>query len=264
VIARVIVVGVLAIAVASCSGPGGGFQSAGTTEVATYAAASLQATLVAAKDAYRTERPDVAMTLAFDSSAALRTQIEQGAPADLFLSADTTNPQKLVDAGLAGAARNFAGNSLAIVVPIANPGAVTSAVDLSRAGLKVIAAGDAVPISGYARELISQLSSLPGYPAGFVAGYDANVLSREDNVKGVLTKIELGEGDAGIVYATDARSSTKVTTIPIPPEASVTAVYAGVTIKGSAHAAEAERILDWLAGPTGQTVLAGFGFVPPP
>ncbi|HEV8546236.1 MAG TPA: molybdate ABC transporter substrate-binding protein [Candidatus Limnocylindrales bacterium] len=259
-----VVVGVLAIAVASCSGPGG-TQNAGTTEVAIYAAASLQAALVAAKDAYQADHPGIAMTLAFNSSAALRTQIEQGAPADLFLSADTTSPQELVDAGLTdGAARNFAGNSLAIVVPIANPGAVTSPVDLSRAGLKVIAAGDAVPISGYAKALISRLSGLPGYPAGFVASYDANVLSREDNVKGVLTKIELGEGDAGIVYATDARSSTKVTTIPTPPEASVTAVYAGVTIKGSAHPAETQRILDWLAGPAGQSVLAGFGFVAPP
>jgi len=111
---------------------------------------------------------------------------------------------------------------------------------------------------------VTKLATQPGYPAGFVAAYDANVVSREDNVKAVVAKIELGEGDAAIVYVTDAKASSKVTTIEIPAVANVPATYAGLVVKASAHAAAAHAFLTWLAGPDGQKVLAGFGFLPPP
>jgi molybdate transport system substrate-binding protein len=88
-------------------------------------------------------------------------------------------------------------------------------------------------------------------------------VSREDNVKAVVAKIELGEGDAAIVYATDAKASKKVATVAIPAGANVAATYAGVVIKASQHAGAARAFLSWLAGPDGQAMLATFGFVPP-
>ena len=229
-----------------------------------YGAASLKGVLDQMKTAWEAENPGSKLTISTDSSGALETQIEQGAPADVFLSADTSNPKKLVDKGLAdGGAVNFAGNVLTIIVPTANPAGMSSPADLAKSGLKVIAAGDDVPITKYAAQAVANLARLSGYPADFVARYTANIASKEDNVKAVVTKIELGEGDAGIVYVTDAKASTKVTPVPIPNEANVPATYAGAVVKASPDAADAHAFLDWVNGPEGQAILASFGFLPP-
>ena len=127
----------------------------------------------------------------------------------------------------------------------------------------MIAAGDAVPITKYAEQLVANLAKEAGYPAEFAAAYAANIASKEDNVKAVVAKIELGEGDAGIVYVTDAKASTKVTIVDVPDAANVPATYAGVVVKASKAAAAAQAFLDWLAGPDGQAILGGFGFLPP-
>ena len=204
------------------------------------------------------------MTIATDASSTLRTQIEQGAPADVFLSADQTNPKTLVEGGLAdGSAVDFAGNTLTVIVPAANPAGITTPADLARSGVKVIAAGADVPIAKYTTQVVANLAGTGGYPAGFAAAYDENVVSKEDNVKAVVAKIELGEGDAAIVYLTDAKASTKVKTIEIPAEANVPATYAGVVVKASPNAAAGHDFLTWLAGPDGQAVLGEFGFTPP-
>jgi molybdate transport system substrate-binding protein len=246
----------------------GSSSSAGSATPATltiYAAASLKGALDEAKAAWEPANPGSKVTISTDSSATLETQIEQGAPADLFLSADTTNPKKLVDKGLAaGAAVNFAGNRLAVIVPTANPAGVRTPADLATSGVKVIAAGDAVPITKYATQFVANLAKEPGYPSDFVAAYVANIASKEDNVKAVVAKIELGEGDAAIVYVTDAKASTKVVTIDVAATANVPTTYAGVVVKASPNAAAAQAFLDWLAGPDGQAILAGFGFLPPP
>ena len=120
-----------------------------------------------------------------------------------------------------------------------------------------------MPITKYAGQLVANLAKEPGYPADFVAGYAANVVSKEDNVKAVVGKIELGEGDAGIVYVTDAKASTKVTPVDVPDSANVPATYAGVVLKASPNVDAATRFLTWFAGPDGQAILAGFGFLPP-
>jgi len=256
----VLVVGLIA----SCSAAAGGGSSPVKADLTVYAAASLKGAMEKVAAAHATAVPGVTVTIATDSSATLRTQIEQGAPADVFLSADESNPTKLVDAGLAdGAAVAFAGNTLVVIVPAANRAGLASPADLARAGVKVIAAGAEVPITKYATQAVSNLASQPGYPAGFAVAYDANVVSKEDNVKAVVAKVELGEGDAAIVYATDAKASTKVRTIEIPIAANVPARYAGVVMKASKQAAAAHAFLTWLAGTDGQAVLAGFGFLPP-
>jgi len=228
-----------------------------------YAAASLKTVLAKVKTAYEAANPGTTLTISTDSSSALETKIEQGAPADVFLSADTSNPQKLVDQGLAaGSLTKFAGNLLTVIVPKANPAGIQTPADLARSGVKVIAAGDTVPITKYATQLVANLARQPGYPADFVAKYTANIVSREDNVAAVVAKIELGEGDAGIVYVTDAKTSTKVTTIRVPDAANVPATYGGVVVNASTNVAAAQAFLAWLAGPDGQASLASFGFLP--
>ena len=239
--------------------------SGASTELSIFAAASLRSALEQAQVAYEATHPGVTLAISTDSSAALETQIEQGAPSDVFLSADTANPKKLVDAGFAaGAAVVFAGNKLTIIVPTGNPAGVESAQDLAEDGLRIIAAGDEVPITKYAKQLLANLAREPGYPVGFEAAVTANIVTRVDNVKAVVAQVELGQGDAAIVYVTDAQASTKVESVAVPDEANVTAEYAGVLVGASAHQRESAQFLAWLAGPDGQAVLGGFGFLPPP
>jgi molybdate transport system substrate-binding protein len=228
-----------------------------------YAAASLKVAMAEVKVAYETANHGTTLTFSTDSSAALETKIEQGAPADVFLSADTTNPRKLSGAGLtAGGVVTFAGNVLTVIVPAANPAGITSPADLARSGVKVIAAGDNVPIQRYAIQLVANLAKQPGYPANFAAAYAANVKSKEDNVAAIVAKVELGEGDAGIVYATDARASTTVTAIAVPAAANVLATYGGVVVRSSSNQSAAAAFLAWLTSPAGQSILARFGFQP--
>lgn len=228
------------------------------------AAASLRDVLAEVTTAYAVVHPEVALTVTTDSSATLASQIIAGAPADLFLSADETAPKRLVDAGLTdGPAIRFASNQLALIVPANTATAVRSPADLAHPGLKVIAAGTDVPITRYATTLVDRLARQPGYPSRFAAAYATNVVSREDNVKAVVAKIELGEGDAAIVYATDAVASTKVVSIPIPDGAQVRAAYAGVVMKASTARDAAHRLIAWIRGPDGQAVLVRAGFQPP-
>ena len=270
----------VAIIVLGCSSTGGGSasaspptpsesggpagSSAAPTELTVFAAASLSCVLDAATDAYETASPGSKLTVSTDSSAALEMKIEQGAPADIFLAADTKHPQKLVDRGFAmGDAVDFAGNELAVIVPNGNPAAISTPADLARDGVSVVAAGDEVPITTYAKRLVGNLANVPGYPSDFEAAYDRNIVSKEDNVKSVLNKVALGEADAGIVYATDALESPHVKTVSIPNGANVRSTYAGVVVKTSPHADAARAFLDWLTGPDGQAILQRQGFLPP-
>jgi molybdate transport system substrate-binding protein len=228
-----------------------------------FGAASLKNALGALKTAWEAKYPGSTLTISTDSSAALETQIEQGAPADVFMSADTTNPKKLVDKGLAaGAAVNFAGNLLTVITPAAKP-VITDPKDLAKPGTKVIAAGDDVPITKYANMLVQNLAKESGYPSNFATAYAANIVSKETNVSGIVTKVGTGEGDGGIVYVTDAKASKDVTAVPVPADANVPATYAGVVVKASKAAPTAQGFLDWVAGPEGQAILATFGFLPP-
>lgn len=274
---------VLIVALVGACGPSRATQSAGTAqpptgpstassppasaaaiELTVFAAASLTGVLDDVKVAYATSHPETTLTISTDSSAALAAQIEQGAPADVFLSADTANPQRLVDGGFsAGHAVGFAANKLTIVAPRDNPSGVSSPADLAKPGLKIIAAGDEVPITTYAKQLVANLAKELGFPAGFEAAYAANVVSREDNVKAVIAKIEIGEGDAAIVYVTDARASNGAMTVSVPDSANVTAKYAAIVVGASPDQEPARTFLGWLTGPDGQAVLARFGFLPP-
>ena len=233
-------------------------------ELQVYAAASLRDVLAKVKTAYEAANPGTTLTISTDSSTALETKIEQGAPADVFLSADTRNPQTLVDKGLASSdVTEFAGNLLTVIVPADNPAGIRTPADLATPGVKVIACAEGVPIQKYTATLLDNLATQPGYPADFAARYDANVVSREDNVGALVAKVALGEGDAGIVYVTDAITSNRVATVAIPADANVPATYGGVVVKASPNQAASAAFLTWLASTDGQAIFASFGFLPP-
>lgn len=236
--------------------------SASALTLTIYAASSLKAALTRMEAAYEIATPAVTLVISTDSSAALETKIEQGAPADVFLSADTTNPKKLVDLHLATGQTTFARNLLAVIVPKANPAGIASAADLAEPGVKIVAAGDGVPITKYATQLVSNLAGQPGFPDQFASRYALNIVSKEDNVAAVVAKIELGEGDAAIVYRTDAQASTKVTVLAIPDAANVPATYAGVVVSATHQPDAAKAFLAWIAGPEGQAILGSLGFLP--
>jgi molybdate transport system substrate-binding protein len=234
----------------------GGCTSSDPLPLTVFGASSLTTALEQLANQYSVAH----LVVSTGSSATLRAQIEQGAPADVFLSADTSNPQALVDGGHAdGETVAFATNKLTIVVPEGNPGGITSPADLAREDVTIIAAGEEVPITKYAEQAIDQLAALPGSPFEFAAAYEANIASREDNVGAVTSKIELGEGDAAIVYVTDA-AAAELETVDIPPEANVVATYAGIVTSSSAVKTQAHAFLDWLRQPTAQRILGGLGF----
>ncbi len=263
---RVAVLALLALLAACGVGPPASPSPRVPTELTVLAAASLGDILDKVAAAYARERPGTTFIISTDSSAALATQIEQGAPADVFLAADQANPKRLIDGGLAGGpAVTFATNGLAIVVPAGNPAEIASPEDLARSGVRIVAAGEDVPITTYATQLVERLAGEPGFPADFTDAYAANIVSREDNVRAVLARIALGEGDAAIVYTTDATASGDVERITIPEEVSsaVVARYDGIVLDRSARGAAASAFLSWLAGEQGQAILATAGFGPP-
>lgn len=262
--------GLLVATASGCAGAAGG---ASPLTLTVFGASSLRSALEGVERAYEASHSAVDVLVSTDSSATLRTQIEHGAPADVFLAADTKNAQALADAGLTdGEVETYARNALAIIVPAEDPAAVETPADLARDGVRVIAAGPEVPITRYADEAIGNLAALPGYPPDFAAAYARNIVSREDNVATVVAKIRLGEGDAAFVYETDAVAASAsgasaagadpVISVALPDAAAVTATYAGVVVGASAHPAEARAFLQWLAGADGQAVLADYGFQP--
>jgi molybdate transport system substrate-binding protein len=268
------VVTLLAFGLAACAAGPSGTPSVSTTPTAAgglptepltvFGAASLTSVLDDLRAAWESAAPGSRLTISTDSSATMAAQIELGAPADVFLSADTANPERLASAGLtAGPPVTFARNALTVITPEGNEAGIRSALDLGAPGVRVIAAGDPVPISKYVRQVVANLAALPGAPAGFAAAYVANVRSKEDNVRAVVAKIELGEGDAAIVYLTDAAIASRLVTVAIPDDANVVARYAGVVVAASPQRAAAAAFLGWLAGPAGQQILARYGFQAP-
>lgn len=262
--ARLVTAAVVLVATGACGMTAPGTKAPPTLTV--FAAASLRAAMDAVAAAYEADS-GVGIVIATDSSAALATQIEQGAPVHVFLSADERNPQRLVDGGLAaGPAVIFARNELALIAPADDrprSELIDSPADLGRPGVRVIAAGDGVPITAYATELLANLAALEGYPVTFATDYAANVVSREDNVAAVVAKVGFGEGDAAIVYATDALGAPDVRRIEVPAAANVSARYGAIVVASSPDVDRGRAFLDWLIGADGQAVLAGFGFLPP-
>lgn len=246
-------VALLALVAAACGGndnPSGGGSSS-PVEIKVFAAASLTEALNKLQPDFTAANPGVKVTYNFAGSQALATQIQQSAPADVFASADTNNMDKVKD--LVGAPKVFASNVLQIVVEPGNPKGVKSLADLARGDLKVVLAAPEVPAGKYARQALDAQK------------VTVKPVSLEGNVKAVLTKVELGEADAGIVYVTDALSAKgKVDGVDIPATQNVPATYPIATVKVSGHQQQAQAFVDFVLSAQGQQTLKSFGFLPPP
>ena len=191
----------------------------------------------------------------FGGSDALATQIEQGAPADVFASANTALPAKLHARGLVERPVSFTRNALVVVVPASNPAHVTSVRDLARHGVSVDVASASVPVGGYTQKVLSRL--------GLAKAVNANVVSRETDVRSVLAKVALGQADAGFVYATDARAvGEKVHAIRIPASAQPDVTYSVAVVSRSPHQRAARAFVARLRSAAGQALLARYGFLP--
>lgn len=245
---------ILAAAVLGAAACGGGSSSSNagaSSRIDVFAAASLTDAFTHLGADFTSAHPGVKVVLDFAGSNDLVTQIRQGAPADVFASADTTNMDKAGD--LVNAPRVFAGNTLAIAVAPGNPERIRGLADLSRSDLKVVLAAPEVPAGKYASEILDR------------AGVAVTPVSLEVAVKGVVTKIALGEADAGIVYVTDVTAAKgKIDSVPIPATQNEIASYPIATLVSSDGQAEAQAFVDLVLSDQGQRVLAGFGFLPPP
>jgi len=249
----------LALFSAACAPSAAMRSPAPRQELTVFAAASLRGVFVDLAAAWSVAHPGIELRLAFDGSNVLATQIEEGAPADVFISADVDQPRRLAADGLAAAPPvTLLRNAIAIVTPRSGSPVQTLA-DLARQGIRIVGTGRGVPITGYAEQAIAQIGGLMSDPAAFIASVAANVVSEEDNVRLALAKVELGEGDAAIVYRTDALSSERVQSLPIPPEVVVSADYAAVQLSTREAAA---RFVGWLAGPEASDVFRAAGFEP--
>jgi molybdate transport system substrate-binding protein len=195
-------------------------------------------------------------------SQELRAQIEHGAAADLFASADERHMQALVSEGLAVGPVLFACNQPVVVVRSGLGATINTFADLPRAERIVVGAPE-VPIGAYTAQILKKVAAK--YGAALTAQIEAKVVSRELNVRQVLAKIVLGEADAGVVYRSDAIAAKgKVVVVEIPPEINVTAAYPIATLKGAPNPALAQAFIDLVRSPTGAAVLREAGFVPCP
>ena len=231
-------------------------------ELVVLAAASLAEAFTDLGRVFEGSHPGVGVIFNFAGSRALRTQIEEGAVADVFASASALELESLVASGRieAGAGRSFAGNRLIVILPRGNPAAVGTLGDLARPGVKLVIASEEVPAGRYARQALANLNEVWG-PA-YAESVLANVVSHEENVRQVVAKVSLGEADAGIVYATDAAADRSLPTVSIDDSYNVIASYPLAVLVGSPRADLAEEFVAFVLSPEGQAILASFGFLP--
>jgi molybdate transport system substrate-binding protein len=243
---------VLAVALTAC---GGVAAPAATPDpvpgnVAVFAAASLTEAFNQVGTDFRARHRGAMVQFNFAGSSTLVTNLTNGAQADVFASADEPNMAKVTAAGLTAAPpRIFATNKLEIVVGAGNPKHITGLADLAQPGLIVVLAAPAVPAGHYAAQALQ------------AAGVRLTPASLELDVKAVVSKVALGEADAGIVYLTDVRSGgARVAGVPIPDAQNVVARYPIAVIKGASGAVAGQAFVNYLLGADGQKTLAGFGF----
>lgn len=253
----------VAVVLAAACGPGGAARSASdgrsaavgqpAGDLTVFAAASLTDAFEELGRTFEADLPGVSVTFNFAGSQQLATQIVEGAPADVFASASGSQIDVVADADLlAGEPVEFATNRLEIAVEPGNPKAVAGLSDLAREDVTVVLAAEEVPAGQYAREALD------------AAGVRVTPVSLETDVRAVLTKVALGEADAGIVYASDIiAAGDDVTGVEIPDEDNVTATYPAAAIAGSPNPDAAQAFLAHLTSDAGRATLEEFGFSAP-
>lgn len=232
-----------------------------------FAAASLTEAFGEIAEAFRTLHPATEITFNFAGSQQLAQQINQGAPADVFASANNTQMKAVIDGGhvISGTQTMFVRNRLVVIYPTDNPAGITSLKDLAKPGLKLDLAAREVPVGQYSLDFLDKASEDPEYGASFKDAVLANVVSYEENVKAVLTKVSLGEADAGIVYASDISQDAagKVGRLDIPDTLNTVASYPIAPIATSQNPALAQQFIAYVLSTEGQAVLTKYGFIAP-
>jgi molybdate transport system substrate-binding protein len=216
-----------------------------TTRATVFAAASLT-------DAFPKIAPSARFS--FAGSNTLAAQIRQGAPADVFASANTTLPEALHKDGFCSKPVVFTRNTLVVIVPSSNPADIHSVYDLRRRGIKLVIAAQGVPVGSYTLQVLKNMN---------LTSVLKNVVSRENDVREVLAKVALNEADAGFVYSTDARTVLKkVRLLRIPAWAQPKVQYGICVVSASHNKAAARAFVKRVLSPTGQKILLGHGFLP--
>jgi molybdate transport system substrate-binding protein len=236
------------------SGGSGGSASSGDLSgtVTVFAAASLTESFGTLGRQFEAAHPGVTVRFNFAASSALAESISQGAPADVFASASAKNMDSVVKAGAAADPKTFARNAMEIAVPPDNPAGVTALADLARPGLKLALCQEQVPCGATARKVFDQ------------AGLTVKPVTLGADVKAVLTAVQLGEVDAGLVYKTDVRAAgRKVTGIEIPAGQNASTSYPIATLTKAPNGAAARAFIDYVLSAAGTRVLTGAGFAGP-
>jgi molybdate transport system substrate-binding protein len=236
-----------------------------TGELTVFAAASLTESFNQIKSDLEAANPGLSISYNFAGSQALVTQLTQGAKADLFASANTAQMQTAQDGGvIEGEPTRFVSNKLAIIVPKDNPAGITGPGDLAKDDVKLVVGNPDVPVGTYFLQVLDNMAADPTFGAGVKDEVLANVVSQESDVKQVVSKVQLGEADAGVVYVTDVTPDVApdVTIVAIPDAFNVVAVYPIAAVKGG-NAERAQFFIDYLLSPAGQRALTDAGFTSP-
>ena len=245
-----------------CTAP---MQTAQGKQLTVFAAASLTDAFTEIGQSYHAQHPDINVSFNFDGSQILRTQIEQGAYADVFASANMRHMNALRDEGLMNnsSVTVFAKNKLAIIVPKANHAHVSNVSDLARPEIKLVIGTKDTPCGEYTLQMLSKTANDTAYGPEYKNRVLANVVSQEPNVDGIVTKVVLGEADAGIVTISDVSSQykDKVEKVMIPDTFNIVAQYPIGVISGSKNAQQAQNFVDLVNSPAGQAVLQKYRFI---
>jgi len=231
-----------------------------------FAAASLADAFGDVSKSFERSHPGVHVQLNLAGSQQLAAQIEQGAPADVFASADARWMQSLADhAHVATDATVFARNRLVVIVPRTNPARISKLADLARPGVKLVLGAEAVPVGAYSREMLRNLARLPGFDATFPRRALANVVSEEENVKSVVSKVQLGEADAGVVYRSDVTKANAkyVRVFEVPDSANVLASYPIAVLAAAPRPEWAQEFVSLVLSEEGRQALARHGLLAP-
>lgn len=233
-------------------------------EVIVFAAASLTDSFNEISAAFSARTGGTKVTFNYGGSNTLRAQIEQGAPADVFASANGTEMNTLVKDGLVTVNPVIFGkNRLVVIIPKSNPGKIQRLQDLGNPGLKIVAAGPNVPVGGYMLQMLDKMNADPSFGAGFKDKFMKNVISQETDVKQVVAKVQLGEGDAGVVYSTDVTPKVMpdVHVIDVPDAFNVIAQYPIAVTRDAKQKELGQALVNYIAGPDGQAVLKKYNFI---
>ncbi len=253
----------IGLALGACVPRAGTVPETGPTTLTVFAAASLADAFEDLAVDFEETNPGVDVILNFGASQALRTQIEEGAQADVFASANREEMKALIDEGLVEESGTpiFARNLLVVVLPADNPAGLKDLHDLARPGLRLIVADPAVPAGTYTRTLLASLAGDREWGAGFRDALLANVVSEEESVRAVLAKVVLGEADAGFVYASDAVSQPELVRLELPVEHNPVADYPMAALRASPHAGAASDFITFALSAAGQRILETHGFL---